>query len=44
MPGRGLPPPGFDPPPPLRLEDVFGSDMENALIRRLVEQRIAASG
>ncbi len=41
-PGRGLPPPGFDLPPMLRLEDVFGSDMENALVRRLVEQRIAA--
>jgi hypothetical protein len=44
MPGRGMPLPGFAPAPPLRLEDVFGSDMENALIRRLVEQRIAASG
>jgi len=42
MPGRGLPPPGFEAPPPLRLEDVFGSDMENALVRRLIEQRIAA--
>jgi hypothetical protein len=42
MPGRGMPAPGFERPPPLRLEDVFGSDMENALVRRLVEQRIAA--
>jgi len=42
MPGRGLPPPGFARAPMLRLEDVFGSDMENALVRRLVEQRIAA--
>ena len=41
-PGRGLPPPGFDLPPMLRLEDVFGSDMENALVRRLIEQRMAA--
>jgi hypothetical protein len=41
-PGSGDPPPGFERAPMLRLEDVFGSDMADALSRRLLEQRIAS--
>jgi hypothetical protein len=26
----------------LRLEDIFGSDMQDAMARRLIEQRLAA--
>jgi len=43
-PGRGVPPPGFARARILRLEDIFGSDMQDAISRRLIEQRIAASG
>ena len=41
MPGRGAPPPGFERARMLRLEDVFGSDMQDAITRRLLEQRLA---
>jgi hypothetical protein len=43
-PDRGVPPPGFERARMLRLEDIFGSDMQDALSRRLLEQRLAASG
>jgi len=43
VPGRGLPPPGFERPRMLRLEDVFGSDMQDAIARHLIEQRLAAA-
>lgn len=42
IPGRGAPPPGFERARMLRLEDVFGSDMQDAIARRLIEQRLAA--
>jgi hypothetical protein len=42
VPGRGLPPPGFARARMLRLEDIFGSDMQDAIARRLIEQRLAA--
>ena len=42
LPGRGVPPPGFERARMLRLEDVFGSDMQDAIARRLVEQRLAS--
>jgi hypothetical protein len=41
MPGRGAPPPGFERARVLRLEDVFGSDMQDGIARRLIEQRLA---
>ncbi|MCW5774330.1 MAG: hypothetical protein KIT16_21990 [Rhodospirillaceae bacterium] len=41
-PEHGEPPPGFERARMLRLEDVFGSDMQDALTRRLLEQRLAA--
>ncbi|MBL8661372.1 MAG: hypothetical protein JNM29_01045 [Candidatus Odyssella sp.] len=44
MPGRGVPPPGFARPAMLRLEDIFGSDMQDAIARRLIGLRIASSG
>jgi hypothetical protein len=44
VPGRGAPPPGFERARMLRLEDIFGSDMQDAISRRLIEQRIAAGG
>lgn len=44
VPGRGVPPPGFARPAMLRLEDIFGSDMQDAVARRLIDMRIAASG
>jgi hypothetical protein len=44
VPGRGVPPPGFERARMLRLEDIFGSDMQDALSRRLIEQRLAAGG
>ena len=44
MPGRGVPPPGFARARMLRLEDIFGSDMQDAISRRLIDLRIAASG
>lgn len=44
MPGRGEPPPGFERARMLRLEDVFGSDMQDALTRRLLDIRMAAGG
>ena len=43
VPGRGLPPPGFERARMLRLEDVFGSDMQDAIARHLIEQRLAAA-
>lgn len=44
VPGRGVPPPGFERARMLRLEDIFGSDMQDAISRRLIEQRLAAGG
>ncbi|HEY7609322.1 MAG TPA: hypothetical protein VIF14_08835 [Alphaproteobacteria bacterium] len=44
VPGRGVPPPGFERARMLRLEDIFGSDMQDAIARRLIEHRIAAGG
>jgi hypothetical protein len=44
VPGRGVPPPGFERARMLRLEDIFGSDMQDAVARRLVELRLAAGG
>jgi hypothetical protein len=44
MPGLGLPPPGFARARMLRLEDIFGSDMQDAIARRLIEARLAAGG
>jgi hypothetical protein len=44
VPGRGVPPPGFARPSMLRLEDIFGSDMQDAIARRLIDMRIAATG
>ncbi len=44
VPGRGVPPPGFARPSMLRLEDIFGSDMQDAVARRLIDMRIAAAG
>ncbi len=44
LPGRGVPPPGFARARMLRLEDVFGSDMQDAIERRLIEQRLSAKG
>mgnify|MGYP001187258649 CR=1 FL=1 len=44
VPGRGAPPPGFAPAPMLRLEDIFGSDMQDAIARRLIDMRIASAG
>ena len=43
VPGRGMPPPGFERARMLRLEDVFGSDMQDAIARHLIEQRLAAA-
>ena len=43
VPGRGMPPPGFERARILRLEDVFGSDMQDAIARHLIEQRLAAA-
>lgn len=43
-PGRGVPPPGFERARILRLEDVFGSDMQDAIARRLIEMRLASGG
>jgi hypothetical protein len=40
VPGSGVPPPGIA--RMLRLEDVFGSDMQDAITRRLLEHRLAA--
>ncbi len=40
--GGAQPSPGLATPPMLRLEDVFGSDMADALTRRVIEQRLAA--
>ena len=42
VPGRGVPPPGFERANALRLEDIFGSDMQDAIARRLIDLRIAA--
>lgn len=42
VPGRGAPPPGFERPRMLRLEDIFGSDMQDAMARRLIDMRLAA--
>ena len=44
VPGRGVPPPGFERARALRLEDIFGSDMQDAMARRLLDLRLAASG
>lgn len=44
VPGRGVPPPGFARAPMLRLEDIFGSDMQDAIARRLIDMRIASGG
>lgn len=44
VPGRGVPPPGFERSRALRLEDIFGSDMQDAIARRLIDMRIAAGG
>jgi hypothetical protein len=44
MPGLGVPPPGFERARMLRLEDVFGSDMQDAIARRLIEMRLASGG
>lgn len=44
VPGRGVPPPGFAVPAMLRLEDIFGSDMQDAVARRLIDMRIASAG
>jgi len=43
-PERGVPQPGFERARMLRLEDIFGSDMQDAVARRLIELRIAAAG
>jgi len=42
VPRRGVPPPGFARARMLRLEDIFGSDMQDAMARRLIEQRLAS--
>jgi hypothetical protein len=44
VPGRGAPPPGFERARMLRLEDIFGSDMQDAIARRLIDMRLAAGG
>jgi hypothetical protein len=44
VPGRGAPPPGFERTRMLRLEDIFGSDMQDAIARRLIDMRLAAGG
>ena len=44
VPGRGVPPPGFARAQMLRLEDIFGSDMQDAIARRLIDMRLAAGG
>jgi hypothetical protein len=44
VPGRGVPPPGFERSRALRLEDIFGSDMQDAIARRLIDLRLASGG
>jgi hypothetical protein len=44
VPGRGAPPPGFERARALRLEDIFGSDMQDAMARRLIDLRLASGG
>jgi hypothetical protein len=42
--GQGSPPAGFERARVLRLEDIFGSDMQDAIARRLIDLRIASGG